>query len=132
MAHLIRPDEYEAIDNFYTVTVYEKRRRSHSHVGTLLGADTHRRGCDLYFERHDGTAATCDDFVAAMEAASGRDLSQFKRWYSQTGTPRLVVLITDAQHDRLRLAGVAATAAHAWSAAGESTDGHSARDGAVA
>ncbi len=87
MAHPVRPDEYEAIDNFYTVTVYEKGSEVIRMLRTLLGADAYRKGCDLYFERHDGTAATCDDFVAAMEAASGKDLSQFKRWYAQAGTP---------------------------------------------
>lgn len=91
MAHPIRPDEYEAIDNFYTVTVYEKGAEVIRMLYTLLGAETYRKGTDLYFSRHDGTAATCDDFVTAMEAASGRDLSQFKRWYSQAGTPRLKV-----------------------------------------
>jgi aminopeptidase N len=87
MAHPVRPDAYEAIDNFYTVTVYEKGSEVIRMLRTLLGADAYRRGCDVYFERHDGTAATCDDFVAAMETASGKDLSQFKRWYSQAGTP---------------------------------------------
>jgi aminopeptidase N len=87
MAHAIRPDEYEAIDNFYTVTVYEKGAEVIRMLRTLLGADTYRKGCDAYFAKHDGTAATCDDFVAAMESVSGRDLSQFKRWYSQAGTP---------------------------------------------
>jgi aminopeptidase N len=87
MAHAVRPDAYEAIDNFYTVTVYEKGSEVIRMLRTLLGAETYRKGADLYFERHDGTAATCDDFVAAMESASGRDLSQFKRWYSQAGTP---------------------------------------------
>jgi aminopeptidase N len=87
MAHPIRPDEYEAIDNFYTVTVYEKGAEVIRMLRTLLGAATYRKGCDIYFAKHDGTAATCDDFVAAMEAASGSDLSQFKRWYSQAGTP---------------------------------------------
>lgn len=91
MAHPIRPDEYEAIDNFYTVTVYEKGAEVIRMLHTLLGADTYRKGCDLYFSRHDGTAATCDDFVAAMETASGRDLSQFRRWYSQAGTPQITV-----------------------------------------
>jgi aminopeptidase N len=91
MAHAIRPDEYEAIDNFYTVTVYEKGAEVIRMLHTLLGAETYRRGCDLYFSRHDGTAATCDDFVAAMETASGRDLSQFRRWYTQAGTPQLTV-----------------------------------------
>jgi aminopeptidase N len=87
MAHPIRPDEYEAIDNFYTVTVYEKGAEVIRMLRTLLGADVYRKACDLYFAKHDGTAATCDDFVAAMEALSGRDLSQFKHWYSQAGTP---------------------------------------------
>ena len=94
MAHAIRPDEYEAIDNFYTVTVYEKGSEVIRMLYTLLGAETYRKGTDLYFARHDGTAATCDDFVAAMEDASGRDLTQFKRWYSQAGTP--VLKVTDA------------------------------------
>jgi aminopeptidase N len=87
MAHPIRPDQYEAIDNFYTVTVYEKGAEVIRMLHTLLGAAAYRKGCDLYFDRHDGTAATCDDFVAAMEAASGKDLSQFRRWYAQAGTP---------------------------------------------
>ncbi len=91
MAHPIRPDEYEAIDNFYTVTVYEKGAEVIRMLHTLLGAEAFRRGTDLYFARHDGTAATCDDFVAAMADASGQDLSQFKRWYSQAGTPRVTV-----------------------------------------
>ncbi len=94
MAHPIRPDEYEAIDNFYTVTVYEKGAEVIRMLPTLLGAAAYRKGSDLYFARHDGTAATCDDFVAAMETASGRDLTQFKRWYSQAGTP--VLAVTDA------------------------------------
>ncbi|MEO7254452.1 MAG: aminopeptidase N [Casimicrobium sp.] len=91
MAHPIRPDEYEAIDNFYTVTVYEKGAEVIRMLHTLLGAEAYRKGTDLYFARHDGTAATCDDFVAAMEAASGADLTQFKRWYSQAGTPTIKV-----------------------------------------
>ena len=94
MAHAIRPDEYEAIDNFYTVTVYEKGSEVIRMLYTLLGAETYRKGTDLYFARHDGTAATCDDFVAAMEDASGCDLTQFRRWYSQAGTP--VLKVTDA------------------------------------
>ena len=94
MAHAIRPDEYEAIDNFYTVTVYEKGSEVIRMLHTVLGAEAFRKGTDLYFARHDGTAATCDDFVTAMEDASGRDLTQFKRWYSQAGTPLLKV--TDA------------------------------------
>ena len=94
MAHAIRPDEYEAIDNFYTVTVYEKGAEVIRMLHTLLGAETYRKGTDLYFARHDGTAATCDDFVKALEDASGADLTQFKRWYSQAGTPTITV--TDA------------------------------------
>jgi aminopeptidase N len=91
MAHPIRPDEYESIDNFYTVTVYEKGAEVIRMLRTLLGADAYRKGADLYFARHDGCAATCDDFVAAMADASGHDLTQFKRWYSQAGTPTLTV-----------------------------------------
>ena len=94
MAHAIRPDEYEAIDNFYTVTVYEKGAEVIRMLHTLLGAEKYRKGTDLYFSRHDGTAATCDDFVKAMEDASGTDLTQFKRWYSQAGTP--TIYVTDA------------------------------------
>lgn len=104
MAHPIRPDEYEAIDNFYTVTVYEKGAEVIRMLHTLLGAETYRKGSDLYFERHDGTAATCDDFVAAMEAASAVDLTQFKRWYSQAGTPTLNVTdVFDAATKRYTL-----------------------------
>ncbi|MEN8139880.1 MAG: aminopeptidase N [Thermodesulfobacteriota bacterium] len=91
MAHPIRPDSYIEINNFYTVTVYEKGAEVIRMIHTLLGEKTFRRGMDIYFERHDGQAVTCDDFVAAMAAAAGRDLSQFARWYSQAGTPELRV-----------------------------------------
>ena len=87
MAHNVRPDEYLEINNFYTSTVYEKGAEVIRMQHTLLGNDGFRRGMDLYFERHDGTAVTCDDFVDAMQDASGVDLSLFKRWYSQAGTP---------------------------------------------
>ncbi|HET9046108.1 MAG TPA: aminopeptidase N, partial [Casimicrobiaceae bacterium] len=87
MAHPVRPDEYQEINNFYTATVYEKGAEVIRMQHTLLGADAFRRGADLYFERHDGQAVTCDDFVQAMQDASGVDLSQFRRWYSQAGTP---------------------------------------------
>src|SRR5690554_528864 len=87
MAHPIRPDSYQEINNFYTATVYEKGAEVIRMQHTLLGADGFRRGMDLYFERHDGQAVTCDDFVAAMADANGRDMSQFMRWYSQAGTP---------------------------------------------
>ena len=89
LAHPVRPAEYMEISNFYTLTIYEKGAEVVRMLHTLLGAELFRKGSDLYFERHDGQAVTCDDFVAAMEAVSGRDLSQFKRWYSQAGTPVL-------------------------------------------
>ena len=79
------------ISNFYTLTVYEKGSEVVRMIRTLVGADGFRKGSDLYFERHDGQAVTCDDFIRAMEEANGIDLSQFKRWYSQAGTPRLEV-----------------------------------------
>ena len=91
MAHPVRPDAFIEISNFYTLTVYEKGSEVLRMIHTLLGSETFRKGSDLYFERHDGQAVTCDDFVKAMEDASGQDLSQFKRWYTQAGTPRLVV-----------------------------------------
>ncbi|MEF9944017.1 MAG: DUF3458 domain-containing protein, partial [Burkholderiaceae bacterium] len=91
MAHPIRPDSYQEINNFYTPTVYEKGAEVVRMVQTLLGRDGFRRGMDLYFQRHDGQAVTCDDFRAAMADANGRDLGQFERWYSQSGTPRVVV-----------------------------------------
>ncbi|WP_341963429.1 aminopeptidase N [Pseudomonas sp. RC10] len=91
MAHAVRPDSFIEISNFYTLTVYEKGSEVVGMIHTLLGADGFRKGSDLYFERHDGQAVTCDDFVKAMEDANGIDLTQFKRWYSQAGTPRLAV-----------------------------------------
>ncbi|MBD8576908.1 aminopeptidase N [Pseudomonas syringae] len=91
MAHAVRPDSFIEISNFYTLTVYEKGSEVVGMLHTLLGAEGFRRGSDLYFERHDGQAVTCDDFVKAMEDANGVDLTQFKRWYSQAGTPRLEV-----------------------------------------
>ncbi len=87
MSHPIRPDAYQGIDNFYTVTVYEKGAEVVRMQQTLLGRKGFRRGLDEYFRRHDGQAVTCDDFVAAMEAANGADFSQFRRWYAQSGTP---------------------------------------------
>ena len=87
MAHPVRPDEYQEINNFYTATVYEKGAEVIRMQHTLLGPDRFRRGMDLYFERHDGQAVTCDDFVQSMQDASGVDLSQFRGWYSQWGTP---------------------------------------------
>jgi aminopeptidase N len=87
----VRPDSFIEISNFYTLTVYEKGSEVVGMIHTLLGAEGFRKGSDLYFERHDGQAVTCDDFIAAMEDANGVDLTQFKRWYSQAGTPRLAV-----------------------------------------
>jgi aminopeptidase N len=91
LAHPVRPDSYIEINNFYTATVYEKGAEVVRMIHALLGPDGFRKGIDLYFERHDGQAVTCDDFVAAMADATGADLSQFRRWYAQTGTPTLKV-----------------------------------------
>ena len=91
MAHPIRPDSFIEISNFYTLTVYEKGAEVVRMIRTLLGPERFRAGTDLYFERHDGQAVTCDDFVIAMEDASDVDLGQFRNWYSQAGTPRVRV-----------------------------------------
>jgi aminopeptidase N len=91
MAHPIRPPSYIEMNNFYTSTVYEKGAEVIRMIYTLLGKERFRRGMDLYFERHDGQAVTTDDFVAAMEDASGVDLVQFRLWYDQAGTPTLTV-----------------------------------------
>ena len=91
MAHPVRPDAFMEISNFYTLTVYEKGSEVVRMIRTLVGAEGFRKGSDLYFVRHDGQAVTCDDFIRAMEEANGIDLTQFKRWYSQAGTPRLEV-----------------------------------------
>lgn len=91
MAHPVRPDSFIEISNFYTLTVYEKGAEVVRMLRTLLGAEAFHRGTALYFDRHDGQAVTCDDFVTAMEDASGRDLQQFRRWYAQAGTPQLSV-----------------------------------------
>jgi aminopeptidase N len=89
LAHPVRPESYIEINNFYTMTVYEKGAEVVRMLHTLLGAEGFRRGSDLYFERHDGQAVTCDDFVKCMEDANGADLGQFRLWYSQAGTPEL-------------------------------------------
>ncbi|MDR3502299.1 MAG: aminopeptidase N [Legionella sp.] len=91
MAHPVRPESYQEINNFYTATVYNKGAEVIRMQHTLLGKERYRKGMDLYFERHDGQAVTIDDFVAAMEDANGVDLTQFKRWYSQAGTPEVKV-----------------------------------------
>jgi aminopeptidase N len=89
LAHPVRPESYIEINNFYTATVYQKGAEVIRMIQTLLGAEKFRAGMDLYFARHDGQAVTCEDFVAAMEDASGVDLTQFKLWYSQAGTPQI-------------------------------------------
>ncbi len=91
MAHPVRPDSFQEINNFYTATIYNKGAEVIRMQHTLLGKEGFRRGMDLYFERHDGQAVTIDDFVAAMEDANKVDLTQFKRWYSQAGTPVITV-----------------------------------------
>ncbi len=90
LAHPVRPDTYIEINNFYTPTVYEKGAELVRMIAALLGPRWFREGMDLYFERHDGDAATIEDFLACFETASGRDLTQFKLWYEQAGTPELV------------------------------------------
>ncbi|SIT70693.1 aminopeptidase N [Ectothiorhodosinus mongolicus] len=91
MSHPVRPQSYLEINNFYTMTIYEKGAEVVRMLQTLLGASLFRRGLDLYFDRHDGQAVTTDDFVKALEDASGRDLSLFRRWYDQAGTPVLEI-----------------------------------------
>ena len=87
MAHPVRPDSYIKMDNFYTVTVYEKGAEVVRLYETLLGKDGFRKGMDMYFQRHDGSAVTCDDFLNAMADANGEDLAAVSRWYGQAGTP---------------------------------------------
>jgi aminopeptidase N len=104
MAHPVRPDRYQAIDNFYTATVYDKGSEVVRMIQTLVGKQGFRKGMDLYVKRHDGQAVTCDDFVASMADANKIDLRQFMLWYKQAGTP--VVKVTsdyDAKARTLRL-----------------------------
>ncbi|MCQ8116069.1 aminopeptidase N [Methylomonas rosea] len=104
LAHPIRPEAYIEINNFYTLTVYEKGAEVVRMLHTLLGAAGFRKGCDLYFQRHDGQAVTCEDFVKALEDANGVELNQFRRWYSQAGTPVLTVSQQyDAEAQQLHL-----------------------------
>ncbi|MEY4684304.1 MAG: hypothetical protein RLZ25_763 [Pseudomonadota bacterium] len=91
LSHPVRPDSYIEINNFYTLTVYEKGAEVVRMLQTLLGRDGFRKGTDLYFERHDGQAVTCDDFIQCMEDANKVALTQFKLWYSQAGTPEVSV-----------------------------------------
>jgi aminopeptidase N len=96
LAHPIRPDEYQEISNFYTATIYNKGAEVIRMIATILGAERFRTATDLYFDRFDGTAATCEDFVRSMEFGSGVDLTQFRLWYSQAGTPRVTASL---RHD---------------------------------
>ncbi|MEE4452261.1 aminopeptidase N [Novosphingobium resinovorum] len=89
LAHPIRPDSYEEISNFYTATVYNKGAEVIRMMRTMAGVERFRKGTDLYFDRHDGEAATCEDFVRAIEDGAGLDLAQFRLWYSQAGTPQV-------------------------------------------
>jgi len=94
LAHPIRPDAYQEISNFYTATVYNKGAEVIRMMRTLVGPERFRKGCDLYFDRHDGEAATCEDFVKAIEDGAGIDLTQFRLWYSQAGTPKVSARLT--------------------------------------
>ncbi len=103
-AHAVQPASYMEISNFYTATIYEKGAELVRMLHTLLGPEVFRRGSDLYFARHDGQAVTIEDFVAAMAAASGRNLTQFLRWYRRPGTPRLQAVGNyDAKRKHYRL-----------------------------
>jgi len=107
LAHPVRPDNYIEINNFYTMTVYEKGAEVIRMFHTLLGPDTYRKATDLYFERFDGMAVTIEDWAQCMEDASGLDLGQFKLWYSQAGTPEVNASLNydeDAQSFTLKLA----------------------------
>ena len=97
LAHPIRPDSFQEISNFYTATIYNKGAEIIRMMATMVGPERFRKGTDLYFERHDGEAATCEDFVKAIEEGAGIDLTQFRLWYGQAGTPRITARIgTDA------------------------------------
>ncbi|MBN4055114.1 aminopeptidase N [bacterium AH-315-K03] len=96
MSHPVRPESFIEISNFYTVTIYEKGAEVVRMINNIVGDKAFRAGSDLYFDRFDGQAVTCEDFVKAMEEASGKDLTQFRRWYSQAGTPHLSI---DAAYD---------------------------------
>jgi aminopeptidase N len=96
LAHPIRPDSFREISNFYTTTIYNKGAEVIRMMRTMSGPERFRRGTDLYFDRHDGEAATCEDFVKAIEDGAGLDLAQFRRWYSQAGTPKVEVELAHA------------------------------------
>jgi aminopeptidase N len=96
LAHPIRPDSYQEISNFYTATVYNKGAEVIRMMRTMAGVERFRKGTDLYFHRHDGEAATCEDFVKSIEDGAGLDLKQFRLWYSQAGTPTITAHLTHA------------------------------------
>ncbi|MEM8569378.1 MAG: aminopeptidase N [Pseudomonadota bacterium] len=96
LAHPVRPEEYIEINNFYTATVYEKGAELIGMIRRIVGPEVYTQALDLYFERHDGMACTIEDWIQVFEDASGRDLSQFKLWYSQAGTPKVTVAETFA------------------------------------
>ncbi|MGB7242984.1 MAG: aminopeptidase N, partial [Sulfitobacter sp.] len=91
LAHPVRPESFQEINNFYTATVYEKGAEVIGMLRLLVGADAYSKALDLYFDRHDGQACTIEDWLAVFEDTTGRDLSQFKRWYSQAGTPKVAI-----------------------------------------
>ncbi|HKX36543.1 MAG TPA: aminopeptidase N, partial [Rhizorhapis sp.] len=94
LAHPVRPESYMEISNFYTATIYNKGAELIRMMALMLGPERFRRGTDLYFQRHDGQAVTCEDFVQAMEDGGQIDLSQFRLWYEQAGTPRVKALLS--------------------------------------
>jgi aminopeptidase N len=97
LAHPIRPDSFQEISNFYTATIYNKGAEIIRMMATMVGPERFRKGTDLYFDRHDGEAATCEDFVRAIEEGAGIDLTLFRRWYEQAGTPRLKLSLAEEQ-----------------------------------
>jgi len=99
LAHPIRPDSFQEISNFYTATIYNKGAEIIRMMSTMVGPERFRKGTDLYFDRHDGEAATCEDFVRAIEDGAGIDLAQFRRWYEQAGTPRLKLSLVEEAGD---------------------------------
>ncbi|MEE4201126.1 aminopeptidase N [Erythrobacter sp.] len=102
LAHPIRPDSYREISNFYTATVYNKGAEVIRMMRSMAGEEQFRAGTDTYFDRHDGEAATCEDFIRSIEDGAGLDLAQFRRWYEQAGTPRVKV-VQEEIGDGLRL-----------------------------
>ncbi|MAC77496.1 MAG: aminopeptidase N [Rhodobacteraceae bacterium] len=99
LAHPVRPDHYQEINNFYTATVYEKGAEVIGMLKRLVGDDAYKQALDLYFDRHDGQACTIEDWLQVFQDATGRDLTQFKRWYTQAGTPKVTVAEDWAEDD---------------------------------